>query len=94
MKCGICGRDSQKVHELKLTKTEREYALKQTGEEPPDKFLYCSPCWRILQDKNKGAALIRSMMEVSLRARGVTQASKMAQRMHAFLIEKAKGLQS
>jgi hypothetical protein len=91
--CCICGRDFEKnmTHVIQLTAEEKEYVLKNTGKNE-ERFVYCKPCFRILNDRDKGASLIRSVMEIDLNSSGHPRAKEMASSFVEALRKKAKVL--
>lgn len=89
-KCCICGhvRDRDEMWILHPTPEEKA-AIARFGQVPVDEYLYCRPCWGILSDKEKGAQLLRGMVQMHMRTSGVS-AEKAAKKMYQFLISKAR----
>lgn len=76
---------------LKLTTDEIAFALINTASEPPEQFVYCKPCFRILQDPLAGAELLKGSFLFNLREAGVPNADELADRYFKMLIKKTAG---
>ena len=63
--------------------------MASTGEPPPEKYTYCKPCHRILQNPLSGAELIKGTLAATLKANGVPNAEKVAEQYFRFLIKRA-----
>jgi len=88
--CSICKR-SRPVKDcvvVELTAAE-EADLVGRGVTPDDEYIYCKPCWRVIQDASNGPSLMRAAVERELLKLGVMpkRAKKLADRYHAKLIE-------
>jgi len=91
MKCGVCNRPVVGVAARieKLTDADKAYSRK-LGVEPPDEYVYCGPCYRLIhEDKEAGARLIQGTLQANLRAAGVPNADQIAKRYYDALIKKA-----
>lgn len=91
MKCGICNRPVLKelARVEKLTETDKAYS-RQLGVEPPDEYIYCGPCYRLIhEDKEAAARLIQGTLQANLKASGVANADQIAKRYYDALIKKA-----
>jgi hypothetical protein len=80
--CCVCNRDwpEDKCRTLTLTDTEKSYIRTSVGQDPPETFLYCNPCWRVLSDRLMGAQFIKGTLQVQMQARGVGNAEELSQR--------------
>lgn len=90
--CGVCGRSGLLESErkaIKLTEDEQKFVLASTGEDPPDEYIYCKPCMRLLQNRLSGAELLKGNFLINLREAGVPNADKVADRYFKWLIKKA-----
>lgn len=90
MMCCLCRRDRPEsaLRHICLTAEERAFTLAQQGVETTDLW-YCRPCYQVLSDREQGAALIRGTLLVNLRAAGVPNAEKVAQKVYERLLAKA-----
>ena len=81
MKCGTCNREwpDKKCHVLDLTPEDKAYAKIQGVENPPDQYIYCNPCWKVLSDRLMGAQFIKGSLQVQLQAKGVGNAEALSQ---------------
>lgn len=88
MKCCVCGRDwpETQSHVLTLTEDEKK-AILSMGHEPPDTYVYCKPCWRVLSDKLMGAQLIKGVVQGQLKANGVIGAEQTAQEFFKHILK-------
>lgn len=91
MKCGICSREwnDAQCKVIPLTEAEREHIRKTLGKEPPDRYVYCAPCWRLLSNREQGAQFIAGMIRAGLRDRADPRAEKIGRRMYQYLIERS-----
>ena len=90
MLCAICGRERTCEHSVKLSVDQKTTLRDMTGKNPPDEFHYCGPCWRIVSDRERGAALMRGLCQTSLASMGRADAEKQSSKLYSFLIEKSK----
>jgi hypothetical protein len=88
--CCVCHRDFDinTGREVILTAKEKQVIASQ-GQEPPEKLLYCTPCWKTISDPIAGPALFRGIFEGGLRRLGVLDAEERANKYHAWLSKKA-----
>jgi hypothetical protein len=90
MKCVNCSRErapnAGKV--IELTEEERNLITMTVGE-APSSYFYCTPCYRILTDREMGARMIAGQLEIRLRASGNPRAQQIAETLYKFLIEKS-----
>jgi len=89
--CCVCSRilGEQEGQLLTLTEAEKEYIRMATGEEAPESYIYCKPCYRILSDRNAGAQLLVGTLKNTLKAWGSYGAEKAAKEYQRFLLGKA-----
>lgn len=88
MHCAVCRKDRPCPHEVQLTPEQQKSLRKLTGREPPMVFHYCEPCWRVLSDRERGAALMRGVYQTALVNMGHPNAAKAGERLQAFLLDK------
>ena len=72
-----------------MTEEEKKFVLLSSGEEPPDEYTYCKPCYRILQDRLSGAELLKGSFLLNLKAAGVPDPEAAADRYFKLLLKKA-----
>lgn len=92
--CCVCGRKNLMESErkfLKLSTDEIAFALINTVTEPPEQYVYCKPCFRLLQDPLAGAELLKGSFLFNLREAGVPNADDLADRYFKMLIKKSAG---
>jgi len=91
--CCVCRRlqpDLKRCEVLTLTPEEKK-AVADSGTNPvPDKLIYCHPCWKIVNDKQRGARFLQGLWETGLRRAGVADAEARAKKFHDALIAKGK----
>lgn len=91
--CGVCGRENLLESErkiLKLTQEEQDFAYINTGGQNPSKdFVYCKPCYRLLQNPLAGAELMRGTLLANLRASGVPDPERVADAYYKWLLTRA-----
>jgi hypothetical protein len=63
---------------------------KLTGHDLPESFYYCEPCWRVVMDRERGAALLRGLYQTALTNLGHPNAVKAGERLQAFLLDKTR----
>ena len=83
-KCGICGQETENPHIIELTEAE-----KSNLDSPPDRCVYCQPCWKILSNPALGPTLMKGLALQRLRSFGVLNAEEIASRYYAALVTKA-----
>jgi len=74
---------------LTLTDEEKQFAFQSTGEPVPDVYVYCKPCYRLLQQPLSGAELLKGTLLESLRESGVPNAEEVANEYFKLLLSKA-----
>jgi len=86
--CAICHRPRavERCEVLELTADEKK-AMRQMGQTPEDKLYYCRPCWRVVTNREQGAALMKGMAQVQLQRAGVTNAETVATKFHERLLK-------
>jgi hypothetical protein len=90
--CIICGRDAGQGSES-FTLTEEEVAaLKAVGEKPHEAYVYCKACLRVMKDPEAGPQFLKGFWLSKLRAAGVPNADRLAQKLYEFLRSKTKKL--
>jgi hypothetical protein len=66
--CAVCGAAKQRAHCTVIVLTEDE---KASMENPPDEYVYCKPCWKVLSDPVNSTALMKGLTQAKLRSLGV-----------------------
>jgi ferredoxin len=91
-RCGICSTEhpTTRYHVITLTDEEKQ-VLAESGQTPPNEFVYCKPCWNTLQDPVSGPMLMKGLFQMRLRELGVSSSERLADEYHAALIKKIKG---
>lgn len=94
-KCINCGRERLESSGRVLTLTDEERAVitKVAGEPPPTEFFYCTPCYRVVTDREMGARLISGQLEIRLRVAGHPRAKEAAEAFYKLLISKSESKQ-
>jgi hypothetical protein len=91
LKCVVCGRKRSREDAVVLTLTEAEKASLRTAEKSaPDEIVYCRPCDRLMNDQRTALDLMKGMMVLRLRALGVNNADKIAEKFKNQLLAKSK----
>ncbi len=89
MKCCICGRFRQNLVTVTLTDEDKAFIVKTAGtKQPPDAYVYCKPCFKILSDRERGAQLMRGTIEIALRSKGNRNATKIADKYYQMLLSR------
>lgn len=89
--CVVCNRQVPEGQGKTLVLSEQEKVfVRSSGQEPPESYVYCTPCIRLLSDRESGAQLIKGTLQAQLRSSGVPQAESIATSYYQFLIQKAK----
>jgi hypothetical protein len=91
MKCCVCHRDKEAFQTLTLTSEEKLLVASATGKPAPDTTTYCKACWKIVTSKVQGSQLYKGMLQLYLRAAGVSQAERIADAVQARMVSKAGG---
>ncbi len=88
--CGVCKRERerQKMHTITPTESDRE-AIRKLGVEPQDEYIYCRPCWQIMCDRERGAQLLKGMVQTRLRSLGATNSEKSGQKVYDLVTSRA-----
>lgn len=91
LKCVVCDRKRSREDAVVLTLTEAEKAsLRAAGKSAPDEIAYCRPCDRLMRDQGTALDLMKGMMVMRLRALGVNNADKLAEKFKNQLLAKSK----
>jgi hypothetical protein len=69
VKCALCEQLKEEGACEVLTLTDAE---KAAVKDAPDRYVYCRPCWRILNDPVNGLALMKGLVQAKLRSLGVS----------------------
>lgn len=87
--CCVCAAawEEAKMTKVVLTEVERAYVRAVQGEDT-EQYLYCPPCWGLLNQKAQAAALVRGVTEMQLRQAGRSDAREVADKLHAFLLSR------
>lgn len=91
MRCINCGRErgADEGHTLVLSEEDRAIISRATQEQAPPSYFYCKPCYRVVTDREMGARLIASQVEIRLRLAGHPRPSHVGEAVYRFLIEKS-----
>jgi hypothetical protein len=83
-------RDKATCRVFATTAEERE-TLRAMGEvDPPEEYVYCRPCFRMLEDPERAANLMKGVVEVQLRSIGVPNAGAVAEKFKQRLLAQAR----
>lgn len=89
VKCALCEqmKDPGACEVLTLTEAEKA-AIKNA----PDKYVYCRPCWKVLNDPVNGPSVLKGLVQAHLRAVGVSgdRAEAAAQEFQRKLASRSK----
>jgi len=90
--CCVCHRSQELGHcEIVELSADEKVTVEKMGYKPaPDKLHYCKPCWKILNDRQQGAQLIKGFWERSLQRAGVVNAEAKAEKFRRNLLDKVK----
>jgi hypothetical protein len=89
--CGVCSRDVAEGQGEVLTLSDEEKAYaRRFGQDPPDTYVYCKPCFKVISDPESSAQLASGTLLARLRASGVANAEKIAKRYYEELVARAK----
>ena len=86
--CAVCGRERDIAETVHVSEAMRAAYPSITL---PNEYHYCSPCWRLLSDQERGARLLSGMLQSHLSSKGHLDAQAPAKKFYEFLIRKSKG---
>lgn len=91
LKCCVCDRPREREHMwiIQTTPDERA-AIKKMGAVAADEYPYCRPCWRVVSDREKGAQLLKGMMQMKMRVQGAPGADDIGAKLYKFLLERSQ----
>lgn len=89
VKCCVCQRPREPFKVLTLTADEKRFIMRATGKLAPDTTTYCKSCWAVVSNKLQGAQLLKGMLQLKLRASGVSNAEQIATGVQNRLVKKA-----
>lgn len=69
VKCALCEQTKDEGSCEVLTLTDAEKAAIPNA---PDQYVYCRPCWKVLNDPANGSALLKGLVQAKLRTIGVS----------------------
>ena len=84
--CCLCKKAFLDGKTYELTELERE----AIGPEATSVVHYCAQCLKVAENLQSGAQILKGLYEKALRARGVENAGKLAERYHKMLLEAAQ----
>lgn len=88
--CCACGKEAKgKGAKTFQLRPEELLAIKSLGQEPLTEYAYCGPCMRVMTNRDAGASFLKGVLLTRLRASGVANADRIAQRFHEFLLKRA-----
>jgi len=87
MLCNVCQKDRTCSHSFELTAEEQT-----TLGCGPATLYYCDPCWRIINDREKCASLLRGVYQETLTRLGHHDPERAGSKLQAFLLDKSKGI--
>lgn len=69
VKCALCEQPKEQGACIVLVLTDAE---KAAVKDAPDQYMYCRPCWNVLNDPVNGLALMKGLVQAKLRSLGVS----------------------
>jgi hypothetical protein len=90
MICDVCHKDKDCQHTITLNAEQKRALTEATGRPAPEVLHYCAPCWGIVNDRERGASLLRGMLQTRLHGMGRANAKRSGDRLYAFLLDSTK----
>lgn len=91
LECAICGRERDEASCQVFTPTKEErLALQRMGEIPKDRYAYCRPCMRLMENPATAVALMKGVVQIHASAMGAVNAEELAVRFQNRLLAKTK----
>lgn len=91
VECAVCHRPRavSRCEVIELTDDEKA-SLRKMGHTVEDTLYYCRPCWRVVTDRQQGAALMKGLAQTQLQRAGVANAEDVATKFHERVLELSK----
>lgn len=90
IKCCVCGKSVTQANSTAFRFTAEEKKALQALDQPVvEECSYCRGCLKLLSNRERGAQLLKGVLQMNLRMSGVANAEQHAEKFHDFLLKKA-----